>query len=216
MTLNKFSLDFIGMIDPDPWFTVYFALGLDCSIPVLEALHYNAWLGGLSLETFGGLDAKVIAIVGRRCSGKTVLVHRLAKHLSWDNIYNVTPKDIPVIARSLLSNTTVVFDDIGPFTFLAADTGPLLNNIYHATNGRIIFVCQYFKDIPVSLRSRIDCCILGRLDSYERASPCRHIDSLKNPDLGQYQWFVAAPHIHKFWLLETGEMAELELNETLI
>jgi len=206
------------MIDPDPWFTVYFALGLGCSIPVLEALHYNAWLGGLSLETFGVLDAKVIAIVGRRCSGKTVLVHRLGKHLSWDNIYNVTPKDIPAITRSSLSNITVVFDDIGPLTLLAADTGPLLNNIYHTTNGRIIFVCQYFKDIPASLRSRIDCYILGRLDSYERALPCRQIgyNSLKYPDLGQYQWFVAAPHTHKFWLLDTGEMTEpLELNETL-
>lgn len=178
----------------NPWLTIYFAIGLSCSAPLLTALDHG-WTNSVSVENFIRLRFKVVKILGQRGCGKTTLARALSGHQRVIDIYNEQLDYDPEMRARLLemdlSETTVILDDVMYDRRNLNFGRQLAQKIQHSRNAMLIFVCG--TDFPI----QCDCWFLGKnYNQRERTEIGRNIGhdiySL-HPTVNHRQWLVAVP-----------------------
>lgn len=180
----------------NPWLTIYFAIGLGCSTPLLTALDHSWTDSAVSVEDFRRLRFKVVKILGQRGCGKTTLARALSgqEHVIKIDCNEQLDYEPGLRVRLLemdLSDMTVILDDV-MFERRNLDFGrQLAEKIQQTPKAKLIFVCG--TDFPI----QCDCWFLGKNYSQrERTEIGRNIGhdvySL-HPIVNHRQWLIAVP-----------------------
>lgn len=175
----------------EEWRMIYFARALNCSVPVLEALHrHSLGYAHYPAESFN-VTAKTILIVGipRQASSYLAsLLIRNSNHLiqSWDLLKWY-------VHKNTFENQTILLD----LTTDSLDSYPekfwqhVIQKISKTTHGQVIVTVPYFLDTPVQLRDKFQCYITDHLLSNEHTLLNHLSFPLKGKNPKPNSWLVA-------------------------
>ena len=190
----------------EEWRIIYFAKALDCSFPILQALHCNTqayadyWVKSWDTESCTNLKlfSKTVAIIGKRATGKSSLVRALASLSPSNDILFLTQYNVEGEVNEILEkpkfNRTIILEDFDASNF--HQTLAVRNLFFHVVRSescRLILTTQYSRVIS---KFQFDCYFIGRLPAGECVRMQQFLNfPIKTPTTKLNYWMKTMSHL---------------------